>query len=712
MALYGWVGNMTLGMSIRFAVGFACLAAITAAQSQPVFGPPPEEAGPPPGYAPQVGVVADELVVEPATLIALGFEWYVLGDDNGDATVEVSYREKGSESWNPALPLLRINRVERSGVFRYGPTTPWIERPNLFAGSVFDLEPDTEYEVRFLLSDPDGASGLVERVVSAYTRAEPRPAEGGSVFHVYPPDWEGPVEQPAFVGLMAAYLDGPIVTADHYNVYDPRVEAGDTILVHAGVYKDNWHYYSQGTFGPLPETGVPGGATCCGATFYGTHFLTADGTAEKPIVIKAAGDGEVIFDGDGNEKLFNLMGGDYHYFEGITFRNTKTAIEAGRKDIAGSEGLTVKNSRFENVGIGIHTDWSESKNFYIADNVFIGRNNPQTLAPWNPSRTPGGRFSGVHTERFAALRVPPEVSEMKSEYAVKLYGSGHVVAYNRVENFHDGLTHATYGVAEGWPDVPRDQLPAANDWYNNVVSNAHDDCIEVDGMLYNSRVLRNLCVNMAGTAFSTQGPGLFGPHYFLRNIVYHLPGNFAAFKNTGAPGLLVYNNTIVSAVRMNGASDASDFRNNLILAQFPEEPALLTGIVNGFPIRDYNGYLAGSDAPAPFVHVQPASGGGGPGASGVQTLFQSLQELSAQTGNDGHSRMVNFDVFRNLQPADPVQVSRVYDPSSLDFQLRRGGEAVNAGVAIPNVTDGFRGSAPDLGALEVGAPAPRYGPRN
>jgi hypothetical protein len=32
-------------------------------------------------------------------------------------------------------------------------------------------------------------------------------------------------------------------------------------------------------------------------------------------------------------------------------------------------------------------------------------------------------------------------------------------------------------------------------------------------------------------------------------------------------------------------------------------------------------------------------------------------------------------------------------------------------VVIPNVTDGYVGAAPDLGALEVGAPSPVYGPR-
>jgi len=39
-----------------------------------------------------------EFVVEPPTLTCLGFEWYIEGDDNRNATVEVWYREKGKVS--------------------------------------------------------------------------------------------------------------------------------------------------------------------------------------------------------------------------------------------------------------------------------------------------------------------------------------------------------------------------------------------------------------------------------------------------------------------------------------------------------------------------------------------------------------------------------------------------------------------------------------
>jgi hypothetical protein len=46
-----------------------------------------------------------------------------------------------------------------------------------------------------------------------------------------------------------------------------------------------------------------------------------------------------------------------------------------------------------------------------------------------------------------------------------------------------------------------------------------------------------------------------------------------------------------------------------------------------------------------------------------------------------------------------------------DFRLRPGSAAVDRGIELPNITDGFSGRAPDLGALEVGKPLPIYGPR-
>src|SRR5947199_197939 len=87
-----------------------------------------------------------------------------------------------------------------------------------------------------------------------------------------------------------------------FNTSRPRVQPGDTILVHAGLYKDDRYRYGGGQ----------------GTVSSGTYFLTQSGTAERPIAIKGAGDGDAIFDGDGAYNLLNVMAANYNYFEGLT----------------------------------------------------------------------------------------------------------------------------------------------------------------------------------------------------------------------------------------------------------------------------------------------------------------------------------------------------------------------------------------------------------
>src|ERR1044072_5608449 len=119
----------------------------------------PAAASPPP---PAVNAVtAGELVVEPPTLIALGFEWTIDGDDNRNAIVTVAYRHPGEASGRRGLPLLRLQR-ERTA---YANTLDYVA-PNMFAGSLLDLTEDTAFEVRLTLADPDGVRGDVARIVN------------------------------------------------------------------------------------------------------------------------------------------------------------------------------------------------------------------------------------------------------------------------------------------------------------------------------------------------------------------------------------------------------------------------------------------------------------------------------------------------------------------------------------------------------------------
>ena len=617
-----------------------------------------------PGAQTPNAVTAEKFVVEPPTLICLGFEWELSGDANRNASVAVEYRRQGESAWKQGMPLLRMGGEQ---IFRAPYTVP-----HRFAGSIIDLDPDTEYEVRLTMNDPDGVSGERVQTRRLRTRGEPRAASGGRVLHVYPPAWRGPKEEPSFTGLMAAYAGAG--TGDWSVVYQKKVSPGDVILVHAGLYKGDRHNYVD----PLSTT------------FDGAYLLTAKGTPERPIVIRAAGDGEVIFDGDGAFRLFDVMAADYHIFEGLTVRNTEVAFWAGVKDVAGAKGLTVRNCRIENVGVGVTTQFAGSRDFYIVDNIFLGRDDRGRMLGW---ANPG--LYGAHP--------------LNSYYAVKVYGSGHVIAHNAVAFFHDGISVCTHGV----PEPEEDLRAVAIDIYNNDIHLTGDDFIEADGGVHNIRVLRNRGVNAAHTGLSAQ-PVFGGPAYFIRNIVYNTP---VALKFPNPAGVVVYHNTFIAENRTAQRVSNAHFRNNLFLGTDAPVGISVLGGPTPYSSYDYDGYRPNRGVENQFTWAGPRAGllVDYDRPQNDAQRFKTLAEFRAATGQEAHGIEVDYDIFRNLRPPAPPPDSskpgKPYHGATLDFALKGGSKAVDAGVRIPNVNDGFAGKAPDLGALEEGQKPPVYGPR-
>jgi hypothetical protein len=659
---------------------------------------------------PQNATIPGEFFEDPPTLVSLGFEWRIAGDENRNASVDVTFRKKGDQKWRKGLPLLRLqHEVVSGGTPREGSGHYFsYVAPNMFAGSLLNLEPDTEYECHFVLADPDGVKGKAEKTVIVRTRKEPMPAEGGHVYHVYPFGYKGTKLEPSFTGLMAAYYMGSD-HSDHSNAFPPRVLPGDIILVHAGIYKDNRFVYS----------GFDRTIAAYGTPFDGTYYLTASGTPEKPIVIKGAGDGEVVFDGDGCQNLFNLMGGNYNYFEGITVRNTNVAFLLGIKNIAGSSGFTLKHSRIENIGRAIEGDWSGSKNFYIADNVFIGRHDPTKLQSW---WTPAvwAKFPG-----YPAL--------ITSEYAIKIYGQGHVVAYNYVANWHDGIDIATYGDPDGTPNELRDRVPVSIDFYNNDIYNMADNCFEADGGAHNIRVFRNRCFNEAGGAFSAQ-PTFGGPLYFYQNIAYdNTTGGPLKLIDTPA-GVLIYQNTFFGQGRLMGPASNIHFRNNLFIGDGWADIVFNLRTFTNYSDSDYNGFYPNPGAASSFEWTSPDfSVAADYSGKLVTRTFKTLKEYQDATKQDQHSVLVDYDMFMAASLPNKDDPQRFYNPEHFDFQLRPVGSvqpskarpglhtlgddallfnpAIDGGMLLPTINDDFTGKAPDLGAYELDRPVPHYGPR-
>ena len=642
----------------------------------------------------QAPTVAGELSVEPPTLLSLGFDWKIAGDDNRNGQVDVTYRRKGDATWRKALPLLRLQREWVNGGPPQAGDNPLLPRfpfdyvvPNMFSGSILNLDPDTEYECRLALSDPDGVRGEAIKTVTVRTRKEPQPAAGGKTYHVYPVDWTGTREEPAFTGLMSAYYMGTS-HYDYENAWPARVKPGDVILVHAGLYVSDRFHYMNGSARP--------GYLALGTVFDGTYYLTAAGTPDRPIVIKGAGDGEAIFDGDGAQNLFNVMAADYNYFEDLTIRNTNVAFLAGIKNIAGSSGFTLKHSRIYNVGRAIQDDWSGSKNYYIADNVLIGRHDPDRMMSW----------IGQIWEKFPGF---PEL--LTSEYAIKVYGQGHVVAHNYLANWHDAVDVATYGDPDGAPGEIADRLPVSIDFYGNDIFNMGDNCIESDGGAHNIRVFRNRCFNVGSQALSAQ-PMYGGPVYFYQNLVYNAPAS-GSLKFVATPaGVLVYQNTFVGEVVARGPASNVHFRNNLIVAQDALDPVFAVGTYTSYSTSDYNAFRPNPGKDDAFEWNTPP-----PGviadyqAAPIVHRFKTLREYSDATRRDAHSVLVDYDVFVNVTMPDKSDPQRLYKPDGLDFRPKPGSAAVDAGIALPSINDDYTGKAPDIGAYEVGRPLPHYGPR-
>jgi regulation of enolase protein 1 (concanavalin A-like superfamily) len=233
-----------------------------------------------------------------STIYSLGVEWDVVGDTDHDARVDVEYKPAASSAWLPAAPLMRVDYNGR----------------NMLAGSVMFLSPDTSYQVRLTLFDPDG--GGETREVSVRTLNVPAPP-AGRVFHVVPGSGGGD-------GSLASPFRG-VVEAQ------AAAQPGDTFLMHGG--------------------------------FYGPDRLTfyVSGAPGAYIVWKAAGDGEVVIDG------LDVYNRGHVWFEGLTVRDQMYGL---RTDGAPAD-VVILRCAFINNFYNIYLNGGGSA-WYIADNRIDG----------------------------------------------------------------------------------------------------------------------------------------------------------------------------------------------------------------------------------------------------------------------------------------------------------------------------------------------------
>jgi hypothetical protein len=553
-------------------------------------------------------VDASEPVLETSTLHSIGMHWIISGDENRNSEIAVLWREPGGD-WKKAAPLFRVekgaNKPEKGAGSLNVP-----ENANLFAGSLISLEPDSAYEVKLNMIDPDG--GGREVLLTARTLAEPKEPGDAVIFHVIPGNGGGAgSEADPFRGLQAA---------------QSHARPGTVFLLRAGVYPASFN---------VTKSGEPG----------------------RPIVWRGAGDGEAIIDGgaaSGGHAARLVSADKVHdvWFERLTIRN-------GGKGIAGngSARVIVRRCHIHNVEYGIfatRNDDDTVRGWFVADNVIEG-----------PSTWP--RTKGIENAR-----------------GVQITGEGHVVCHNRILRFADAI------------DTFPSRRCANIDIHNNEISEMTDDGIELDFAERNVRCFANRLTNVF-QGISAQ-PVFGGPVYVFRNAIYNVVGE--PFKMHNSPsGALFFHNTSVKTgmpffIYTSKAVRHCLTRNNLFIGTGGSFAFESTAKMRECDF-DYDGV------------------GGGPWRmflkwNGVR--FAGIDDVRSKAPAWRHAVIVDAaSIFADgvLAPKDE---KAVHQP--MDLRLKPGTAAIDAGLAMAGLNDGFTGTAPDLGAYELDASMPQYGPRS
>ena len=549
-------------------------------------------------------------VLEPPTLRSLGAYWIMEGDDDADAEVSVQYRREGAEEWLEGPPLFRVEK----GAHRPADRESKLDVPEgawLFAGSLLLLEPDTPYEMKLTLSDPDG--GSAEKTLTSRTIAEPTMPEDMTWKYVVPGNGGGTgSEADPYLGLQAA---------------NEAAQPGDVFVLFEGVY--------EGTFTP-----------------------TKSGTPDRPIVWRASADSQAIIDAQGQaaERPGRaISAGDIHdvWFEGLTIRNADYGLVAHR-----SSRIVVRRCHFHSVEYGLtctNNDNDAVRGFFISDNLMEG-----------PSTWP--RTQGIENAR-----------------GIQVTGEGHVICHNRIRGFADAID--TFGSGRC----------AAIDIHNNDISEMTDDGIEMDYSERNTRCFHNRLTNIF-QGISVQ-PIYGGPVYIFRNVMYNVVAEPFKMHN-GPSGALMLHNTSV--------------KKGMPLVLWTGEPVRNSVYRNNLFIGTEGNYAYETTAPMVGCDFDFDGFGGGPWGQ-----FLKWNDTRYRTIDDARA---DAPVYRNVvdmgaeSPFEsgavpPEDENRQFEVIVNDLRLKPDCPAIDAGQALPGLNTGFTGEGPDLGAYELGADLPHYGPR-
>lgn len=258
------------------------------------------------------GAIVGTFEVDGRSTSAMSVFLPVTGDDNRDATAYLEYRLAGGGAYTRGPDLYYID-----------PQYPTVNQQG-FASGLINLPPDTAYDLRVVLADPDGTTGesATQILLAESTRAVP-----------------------------------PLASAQGAADYTPTTEAALQSAL------------SNASPGDVIE--IPAGTTI---TLTQDLRYDQNGTEANPIFLRGANRLTSIIDCNANHRVWPA--GDYLHIEGFTIRNSDAAHEALRVlGLSGSRaktGQVVRGMYFTNIpGLAI-TAWQGQSDVLITNNVIEG----------------------------------------------------------------------------------------------------------------------------------------------------------------------------------------------------------------------------------------------------------------------------------------------------------------------------------------------------
>ena len=263
-----------------------------------------------------------EIRVDRPTLHAIGIQVLIVGDDDFDSRMNMRARPIGAPEWRDAPPLFRVRPEYISAPGRAAVSAQ-------FAGSIFDLQADTSYEVELRIVDPDAAVPVPTQRISVRTRAVPMA--------------EAP--EPCVVR---------VANAEQLQKALSKAHAGDVIELAPGLYR-------------------------------GSFSIQASGTQLRPIVVRGVSQTATILDGNGCTDCNVLeVSGSFVHVEHMTIRNAARGMRFQGPNTTANVARALRISDVVH-GIGSRTPQTD---FYICDNDINGR----LSWPWPLAANARGRW--------------------------------------------------------------------------------------------------------------------------------------------------------------------------------------------------------------------------------------------------------------------------------------------------------------------------------